>query len=74
MSADGRYIAFVSHSDGLSGADDDRARSVYRKDRVSGAVVLVSVAPDGRYVLVARATDAGGTSTPRRAAFRIAPR
>ena len=42
VSADGRYVAFNSTSDGLLAGDDDRSTSVYRKDMVTGAVVLVS--------------------------------
>ncbi len=47
VSADGRYVAFVSRADGLFPGDDDRVRNVYRKDRATGAVVLVSAGGDG---------------------------
>ena len=42
VSANGRYVAFTSYSDGLVAGDDDRSRSVYRKDMDTGEVVLVS--------------------------------
>ncbi|HYI18526.1 MAG TPA: hypothetical protein VD836_07435, partial [Solirubrobacteraceae bacterium] len=47
VSATGRYVVFTSAADGLSPADDDRVVNVYRKDRATGAVVLVSVATGG---------------------------
>ena len=42
VSANGRYVAFTSTSDGLVAGDDDRSTSVYRKDVETGQVVLVS--------------------------------
>ena len=42
VSADGRYVAFTSDSDGLVAGDDDRSTSVYRRDMLTGEVVLVS--------------------------------
>ena len=47
ISADGRYVVFSSRSDGLSGTDDDRVNNIYRKDRDTGAIELISVATDG---------------------------
>ncbi len=41
LSADGRYVAFIS-SAALVGADTNGANDVYRKDRATGAVELVS--------------------------------
>src|SRR5919204_1395289 len=38
----GRLVAFASRSDGLSGEDDDAVTNVYVKDRLTGAVTLVS--------------------------------
>lgn len=46
MSADGRYIAFVS-SDALVGNDSNGAVDVYRYDRVSDSLDLVSVSSSG---------------------------
>jgi Tol biopolymer transport system component len=42
VSANGRYVAFTSTSDGLVAGDDDRFTGVYRKDMDTGEVVLVS--------------------------------
>ncbi len=47
VSADGRYVAFRSSADGFAGTDDDTLTNVYRKDRRTGQVVLVSVATNG---------------------------
>jgi Tol biopolymer transport system component len=41
LSADGRYAAFVSRAPGL-GLPDDVDQGVFRRDRVTGAVTLVS--------------------------------
>jgi|GEM_PF-2337434 len=41
-SADGRYVAFESNADDLSGADDDRLANVYVRDTVKGTTALVS--------------------------------
>jgi len=41
-SDDGRYAVFGSQSDGLSGSDDDRFVNVFRKDRTTGVVTLIS--------------------------------
>src|SRR3954447_16447972 len=38
----GRFVAFASDSDGLSGDDNDGVENVYVKDRLSGAVTLAS--------------------------------
>ncbi len=42
VSADGRFVAFASTSDGLLAGDDDRVQNIYVKDRSNGAVTLVS--------------------------------
>src|SRR3954462_13074612 len=42
MSQDGRFVAFVSSSDGLSADDDDRVENVYVEDRSTGTVTLAS--------------------------------
>lgn len=57
ISADGRYVAFASNADGLApGSADDGAQQVYRKDRQTGEVRLMSVSSaDG-----APATDTCG--------------
>ena len=47
VSLDGRYVVFESTADGMSDRDADDFQNVYRKDRVSGAIELVSVASDG---------------------------
>lgn len=47
VSADGRFVVFTSSADGLSDADDDAPANLFRKDRVTGAVELVSVSSAG---------------------------
>jgi Tol biopolymer transport system component len=42
VSTDGRYVAFTSDSDNLSGADDDEVSGVFVRDVVTGHTVLVS--------------------------------
>ena len=42
LSDDGRYVVFASGADGLSSEDDNRFENVFVKDRVTGAVTLVS--------------------------------
>jgi Tol biopolymer transport system component len=42
VSEDGRFVAFVSRSDGMSSEDDDGVLNVYVRDTFSGAVTLVS--------------------------------
>jgi len=42
VSKDGRFVAFSSSSDGLSGEDDDSVPNIYVKDMATGAVTLVS--------------------------------
>ena len=39
-------MVFGSQSDGLRPDDDNTVRNVYRKDRITGAVALVSIASD----------------------------
>ena len=45
ISADGRFVAFVSSSDALVPGDGDGASDVFVRDRVAGTTVGVSVAP-----------------------------
>lgn len=47
VSADGRYVAFDSQASTLVVGVPDLSFQVYRKDRVTGAVELVSVSNDG---------------------------
>ena len=54
MSQDGRYVAFSADADALSAEADPDVSNVFRKDRVTGAVVFVS-----------RATGAGGAAPAR---------
>ncbi len=42
QSADGRYIAFVSHADGLSAVDADTVSNVYVRDNQTNTTMLVS--------------------------------
>jgi Tol biopolymer transport system component len=43
VSADGRYVAFSSQADGLSpDDDDDRARQIFVRDRLTGETILAS--------------------------------
>lgn len=42
ISANGRYVVFASRLDAMSAIDDDDTTQIYRKDRVTGEVVLVS--------------------------------
>lgn len=42
VSANGRFVAFSSNSDGLSADDDDSVENVYVKDQMTGAVTLAS--------------------------------
>src|SRR5688500_7047203 len=49
VSQDGRYVAFAADADALSAEAHPDITNVFRKDRATGAVVLVSRAdgPDG---------------------------
>ena len=47
VSLDGRYVVFQSTADGMSDRDADGVENVYRKDRLTGALELVTVASDG---------------------------
>ncbi|MFL5817986.1 MAG: TolB family protein [Conexibacter sp.] len=53
VSADGRYVAFVSDADTFDPAANPDVTNVYRKDRLTGEVLFVS-----------RATGAGGAAFP----------
>jgi Tol biopolymer transport system component len=49
VSADGRWVAFVSEADDvLSGVGGDKARHVYLRDRVARRTRRLDLAPDGR--------------------------
>ncbi len=75
ISADGRYVAFASHANGLVADDDDRVMNVFRRDTKTGETILVSrgataangtssdaaISADGtRIAFVSRATNLGG--------------
>ena len=47
LSADGRYVAFVSLASNLVPGDDNRTQDVFVRDRVAGTTRLVSVAATG---------------------------
>jgi CSLREA domain-containing protein len=47
ISADGRYVAFVSSADNLVSGDTNRIRDVFVHDMQTGTTTLVSVATDG---------------------------
>ncbi len=46
ISADGRFVAFVSESDGLVGNDFNGQEDVFVRDRQAGTTTLVSVTPE----------------------------
>ena len=81
VSADGRYVAFVSDNASVAGRDGNGKPDVFRYDRTAKQTVLISARADGISTpsgtsndpsisadgnLVAFASDAGGTITPRR--------
>jgi Ca2+-binding RTX toxin-like protein len=47
ISADGRYVAFTSLASNLTLNDGNGFADVFRKDMATGAVLIVSAAPDG---------------------------
>lgn len=47
MSADGRYVVFTSHADNLVDGSSSGFQQVFRKDMLTGEVVLVSSSADG---------------------------
>ena len=47
LSADGRFVAFVSEADNLVSEDTNGHRDVFVTDRISGEITLVSSASDG---------------------------
>jgi Tol biopolymer transport system component len=75
ISADGRYVAFASRLDAMSAIDDDDTTQIYRKDRVTGDVVLVSRADgaDGA-PLAGTAQDPVMSHDGTRVAFRTKAR
>jgi Tol biopolymer transport system component len=48
LSADGRWIAFVSSANDIVPDDDNDAKDVFVRDSVTGATILVSVNRDGQ--------------------------
>ncbi|MBM3546320.1 MAG: hypothetical protein FJX54_05180 [Alphaproteobacteria bacterium] len=74
LSEDGRYVAFESVATNLVSGASDGTRRVYRKDRTTGAILLVgtgrraAISSDGRYVAfddgerLYRADLTGGTT------------
>lgn len=48
ITPDGRYVLFLSDATDLQGAPSNGARQVYRYDRVSGTIELVSLGADGK--------------------------
>jgi Tol biopolymer transport system component len=73
MSADGRYVAFISESDNLVDGDDNGEADIFVRDRQTGTTQQVSVnssgeggndssddpriTPDGRYVVFSSYSD-----------------
>jgi Tol biopolymer transport system component len=47
LSADGRYVAFVSYSEGLVPGDDNLGPDIFVRDRVTGTTEAVSVSSAG---------------------------
>ncbi|WP_230532619.1 hypothetical protein [Microvirga roseola] len=58
ISADGRYVAFVSHASNLVAGDANGVRDIFRKDLLTGEIVRLST--DG-----ARSEANGASFTPR---------
>jgi len=58
VSADGRYVAFVSSATNLFSGDVNQARDVFVKDMQTGVVSLVSASPGGAW------GSGGDSSTP----------
>src|SRR5581483_10253694 len=62
LSADGRYVSFVSQEDGLVVGDTDQQADVFRMDRASGRILQVSVdlpGPAQRYAAEASMSQDG---------------
>ena len=71
ISADGRFVAFVSESDGLLSTDDDRYRNAYVRDNRDGTTQQVNLTHDdvpGVY----NVTDVVISDDGRRVAFTTA--
>lgn len=58
LSADGRYVAFLSLANNLDARDRNFLLDVYVKDRVTGAVTLVSISESGAQGITDAATPA----------------
>src|SRR5215213_9690485 len=48
VSGDGRFVVFVSQSDGLSQADDDKFQNVFLRDTVANTTTLISRTTGGQ--------------------------
>jgi len=62
ISADGRYVAFVSMADNLVPGDTNRRRDVFVRDRVTGATTRVSVTSGGSQAISGPGTASGNGS------------
>jgi Tol biopolymer transport system component len=47
LSADGRFVTFVSDASNLAAGDTNGLPDVFRVDRLTGTIVRISVASDG---------------------------
>jgi Tol biopolymer transport system component len=47
VSSDGRYVAFQSYADDLVAGDDEEVRDIFRRDRLTGTTVRLSVGAGG---------------------------
>lgn len=69
ISADGRYVAFVSEADNLVTGDTNNARDVFVHDRQTGTTERVSIASDGEQANDTTNTILGITADGRQVAF-----
>jgi Tol biopolymer transport system component len=69
LSSDGRYVAFVSSASNLVPGDTNGVPDVFRVDRLTDAVVRVSVATDGTQANAAWASNPTMTSDGRYVLF-----
>jgi Tol biopolymer transport system component len=68
LSADGRYVAFVSYQDDLVAGDANQKADVFRADRATGEIVRVSLDTDGSDFL-GHAAEASISADGTRVAF-----